>query len=120
MKLAITATGQDLDADLDPRFGRCNFFIFIDPDTMDFVAVSNNASAGGAGIAAGQMVVKYGAKVVLTGDCGPNAFQVLSAADVDVYTGVSGKVKDVINNFKAGKYKTISKPSVRTHHGQAA
>ncbi len=120
MKLAITATGQDLDADLDPRFGRCNYFIFVDPETIDFVVVANNAFAGGAGIAAGQTVVKYGATVVLTGDCGPNAFQVLSAAGIDVYTGVSGKVKDVINNFKAGKYKTISKASVQNHHGQSA
>ncbi len=119
MKLAITAAGPDLDADVDPRFGRCNYFIFVDPDTMNFVAVANNASAGGAGIAAGQTVVKHGAKVVLTGDCGPNAFQVLAAAGIEVYTGVSGKVKDVINTFKAGKYKTISKPSVQPHHGQS-
>jgi len=120
MKLAVTATGQGLDADVDPRFGRCDYFIFVDPDTMDFVAVANNASAGGAGIAAGQTVVTYDAKVVLTGDCGPNAYQVLSAAGVEVYTGVSGKVKDAINDYKTGKLNAIGQATVQPHHGLSA
>jgi len=120
MKLAITATEDRLDSDIDPRFGRCKYFIFVDPDTMDFEVVSNAASAGGAGIAAGQTVVTYGAKVVLTGDCGPNAYQVLSAAGIEVYSGVSGKVKDAIKDYKAGKFKAIGQASVQPHHGLSA
>jgi len=120
MKLAITASGDRLDSDIDPRFGRCKYFIFVDPDTMDFVAVSNAASAGGAGIAAGQTVVTYGAKAVLTGDCGPNAYQVLAAAGIEVYTGISGKVKDAIKDYKAVKFKPIGQASVQPHHGLSA
>jgi len=120
VKLAITASGDRLDSDVDPRFGRCKFFIFVDPDTMDFVAVLNAATAGGAGIAAGQTVALYKAKAVLTGDCGPNAYQVLSAAGIEVFTGVSGKVKDVIKDYKAGKYKAVSQATVQPHHGQAS
>jgi len=117
VKLAITATGDRLDSDVDPRFGRCKYFIFVDPDTMDFEAVVNAATAGGAGIAAGQTIVTYGAKVVLTGDCGPNAYQVLSAAGIEVYTGVSGKIKDAIKDYKAGKLKAIGQATVQPHHG---
>ncbi len=80
----------------------------------------NSGTAGGAGIAAGQTVVTYGAKAVLTGDCGPNAYQVLAAAGIEVFTGVSGKVKDAIEDYKAGKLKADSQASVQPHHGQAA
>lgn len=117
MKLAITATGDSLDSDIDPRFGRCQYFLFVDPDTMDFIPVLNAASAGGAGIAAGQTVALHKADAVLTGDCGPNAYQVLSAAGMKVYTGVSGKVKNAIADYKAGKLKPNSQASVESHYG---
>ena len=120
MKLAISASGDCLDSDVDPRFGRCKYFIFADPDTMDFIAVLNAANAGGAGIAAGQAVALHKAKAVLTGDCGPNAYQVLSAAGIEVYTGASGKVKDAIADYKAGKLKASGQANVQPHHGQAA
>ena len=120
MKLAITASGDRLDSDVDPRFGRCKYFIFVNPDTMDFEAVANAATAGGAGIAAGQTIVTYGAKAVLTGDCGPNAYQVLAAAGIEVYTGVSGKVKDAIKDYQAGKLKAIGQATVQPHHGLSA
>ncbi len=118
MILAITASGDRLESDIDPRFGRCKYFIFVDPDTMVFEAVPNSGTAGGAGIAAGQTVALYKAKAVLTGDCGPNAYQVLSAAGIEVFTGVSGKVKDTIRDYKAGKFKPITQASVQPHHGQ--
>lgn len=55
MKICISSTGDNLDSGLDSRFGRCEFFIFVDPETMDFEAVKNpyiNAF-GGAGIQTG-------------------------------------------------------------------
>jgi predicted Fe-Mo cluster-binding NifX family protein len=120
MKIAVTATGDQLNSDVDPRFGRCKYFIIVDTDTMAFEAVLNTPGAGGAGIAAGQLVSSHGAKAVLTGDCGPNAYQVLSAAGIEVITGVSGKVKDAVEAYKAGKYKKISQPTVEPHHGLAS
>jgi len=117
MKLAVTATGPGLDADVDPRFGRCKYFIFVNPDTLEFKAVENTPAGGGAGIAAGQLLASHGAQVLLTGDCGPNAYQVLSAANIQVITGISGKVMDAINAYKAGQFKAISQPSVQPHHG---
>ena len=34
MKVAVSATGKDLNCQIDPRFGRCHYFVFIDPDTV--------------------------------------------------------------------------------------
>jgi len=86
---------------------------------MDFEAIDNaNArSAGGAGIKSGQLVSEKGVKAVLTGNVGPNAFQALNAANIDVITGVSGLVKDAITKYKNGELKPLSGPSVGSHFG---
>jgi len=119
MKIAITAAGSTLDAEVDPRFGRCQYFIVADPQTMEFEAVDNSSAmaAGGAGISAAQMIASKGIEAVLTGNCGPNAHQVLSAAGIQVITGVSGKIKDAIEGYRTGKFKTSSQPNVPDHFG---
>jgi len=108
-----------LDADIDPRFGRCQYFAIGEKDTgkFEFIENSSMSAGGGAGISAAQTIVDKGVKAVLTGNCGPNAYQVLEAAGVQVITGVSGTVKQAINDFKAGKLKAASQPSVKAHHG---
>jgi len=119
MRIAISATGATLDADVDPRFGRCQHFIIADPETMEFEALdnSNAMAAGGAGISTAQMIADKGIQVVLTGNCGPNAYQVLSASGIQVITGVSGKVKDAIQVYKSGKLQASSQPNVADHFG---
>jgi predicted Fe-Mo cluster-binding NifX family protein len=119
MKIAISATGSTLDAEVDPRFGRCQYFILADPETMEFEAVDNAgaASSGGAGISAAQMIAGKGIEAVITGNCGPNAYQVLSPAGIKVITGVSGKIKDVINDYRAGKLTASAQANVPDHFG---
>jgi len=119
MKIAISATGPDLDAEVDPRFGRCQYFVIVDPETMAFEAIENSSAmaGGGAGISAAQTVANKGAQVVLTGNCGPNAYQALSAAGVEVITGVSGSIRDVIEGHKRGQFQAISQPNVAAHSG---
>ena len=119
MKVAISATAPSLDADIDPRFGRCQYFIIIDPETMGFEALenSNAMAAGGAGISTAQMIAGKGVQVVLTGNCGPNAYQTLSAAGVQVITGVVGRIRDAAEAYKAGKLQASAEPSVDAHFG---
>jgi predicted Fe-Mo cluster-binding NifX family protein len=119
MKIAISANGSTLDAELDPRFGRCQYFIIADPETMEFEAVDNASAmaAGGAGISAAQMVASKGVGVVLTGSCGPNAYQVLSSAGIQVINGVSGKVKSVIEDYRSGKFQASAQANVPDHFG---
>ena len=119
MKIAISSMGTDLNAQVDPRFGRCQYFIITDPDTMEFEALANQnaTSGGGAGIATAQFVAGKGAGTVLTGNCGPNAFNVLEAAGIKVMTGVSGTVHDAVEGYKSGKYQANSQASVAPHSG---
>lgn len=121
MKIAVSGTGAALDAEVDPRFGRCKYLIFVDSDTMDFEAQDNASSAagGGAGIATGQVVVNKDAQVVLTGNIGPNAHNVLSQAGIQVMTGVSGKIKDAVEAFKNGSLSEATAPTVEAHAGMS-
>jgi predicted Fe-Mo cluster-binding NifX family protein len=123
MKICVTASGEGLDAKIDPRFGRCQYFTIIDLDTMEFESLENSsiAASGGAGIYAAQFVANKGAEVVLTGNCGPNAYNTLDAAGVCVITGVAGKVRQTVEDYKSGKLQPpISGPSVGAHSGMGS
>jgi predicted Fe-Mo cluster-binding NifX family protein len=119
LKICISSTGLDLNSQVDPRFGRCSYFLIVDIDKMDFETISNQSanSSGGAGIQAAQTVAKAGANVVITGNIGPNAFKTLSAADINVITGAYGNVKDVIEKYKKGELKISYSASVSNHFG---
>jgi len=119
MKLCISSTGTDLEASIDSRFGRCQYFLFVDTETMNFEAVGNPAftAGGGAGIQAAQAVVNKGANAVITGNVGPNAFQALQAGGMKIITGAQGPVKDVIERFNKGELGYTGSPSVESHSG---
>ena len=122
MRIAISATNATLDAEVDPRFGRCQYFIIVDPETTQFEAMENSSAMAsrGAGISAAQMVADKGVQAILTGNCGPNAYQVLSSAGIQVISGVSGNVKDVIEGYRAGKFKASNRANVPDHFGMEA
>jgi len=119
MKICVTAQGNSLESQVDPRFGRCQYFIFVDSDTLGFEAVQNPSidSMGGAGVQSGQLIAEKGVKTVLTGNVGPNAFQTLQAAGVVVITGVSGTVKEAVEKYKKGEIKPTTGPSVNSKFG---
>jgi predicted Fe-Mo cluster-binding NifX family protein len=119
VRIAVSSTGPGLESEIDPRFGRCECFVIVDSDSMEAEAVSNPnvMAAGGAGIQTAQLVADKGAQVVLTGNCGPNAFQTLQAAGLEVYVGVTGTVGGAVERFKKGEFKPVSGPSVGDKHG---
>jgi predicted Fe-Mo cluster-binding NifX family protein len=118
MKIAISANRRDLEALVDPRFGRAPFFLIVDPDTMEFEVVPNQVSMQapqGAGIQAAALVARHQPAAVLTGNCGPKAFQTLQAAGIAVIVGVTGIVRDAVQNYRAGKLKPARGPNVTSH-----
>jgi predicted Fe-Mo cluster-binding NifX family protein len=119
MNLAVTSSGPNLDDRMEARFGRCPYFILIDPDTLAFEAVENPniALSGGAGIQSAQIMAERGVTTVLTGNCGPNAFKVFGAAGIQVVAGVDGTVREAVEKFKAGGLKSAEAPSVAAHFG---
>jgi len=119
MKIAITSMGAELEDKVDPRFGRCHYFILFDTDTNKFEAIENTGAQGmgGIGIQSGQIMADKEVKIVLTGSCGPNAFQTLQAAGIKVITGASGTVQQAVDKFKSGELKAISQANAAAHSG---
>ena len=122
MKIAVSSTGSDLDAEVDPRFGRCQFFVIVDLEDMSFEAIPNGnlAQTSGAGIQSAKVVADRGAKAVLTGQVGPNAYQVLSEAGLDIITEASGPVRKAVQQYKNGQFQLAEKPNAANHAGLQA
>ena len=118
MKIAITSTGRDLASKMDPRFGRAAYFIVVDLDTMQFEAIDNQQVlnlAQGAGIQSSKNVVDQEVQVLITGHCGPKAFQVLKSAGVSIFLGAHGSVADAIAQYKSGRLQAVDQPDVAGH-----
>jgi predicted Fe-Mo cluster-binding NifX family protein len=118
MKIAISANRRDLEAEVDPRFGRAQFFLIVDTDTMKFDVVANQVSMQapqGAGIQAAALVARHRPAAVLTGNCGPKAFQTLQAAGIPVIVGVTGIVRDAVQSYRTGKLRPARSSNVASH-----
>ena len=99
MKIVISAQGKELESPVDPRFGRASYFIFYDTDSSDFEIVDNqqNVMANqGAGVQAAQNVAKLNPDLVISGNYGPKAFQILAAAGIKTALWSDGKVSKAI------------------------
>ncbi|MBG0780118.1 MAG: NifB/NifX family molybdenum-iron cluster-binding protein, partial [Desulfotignum balticum] len=121
MKIAVSASGQDLDAQIDQRFGRCDYFLIIDTDTMETQGFPNdhNSQTSGAGVQAAGFVIDKGAAAVLTGSCGPKAMDVFNAQNIPVYTGHAGNVRQAVEAFKNNPSGTSGSPSTGQDQGTA-
>ena len=119
MKICVTSVSDNLDAQVDQRFGRCQYFMIIDSDSMQFEPVPNMAlaSGSGAGIQAAQLIAHKKTSVLITGNVGPKAFQALSAAGIKIVTGASGKVREVVEKYRKGLFSETKTPTVGEHFG---
>ncbi len=116
MNIAVTSTGQDLDSQMDPRFGRAAYILIVDSDTMKYEVLDNAENVNafkGAGIQAAAMISDKKADVLLTGYCGPNAFKTLDAAKIKVAGDVKGTVREAVDAFINGKVTMVSEPNAQ-------
>lgn len=119
MKVAVTAQGKTMESNIDPRFGRCQYFVIVDTEAGAFETIENTAldSTGGAGIRAAQMLSERKVDALITGNVGPNAIRTLKAEGIKAYTGASGTVQDAVNALKKGELDLAVKATVETHFG---
>ncbi len=118
MKIALSTSGNDLNAALDTRFGRAAKFLVLDLDNGEFEIIDNQQNlnaAQGAGIQSAETVIRSGAKALVSGHCGPKAFRVLAAAGVKVYTSDAPTVAVALEKFKAGELKEATGADVEGH-----
>ena len=114
MRVAVAAGGPDLESSVDPRFARCMYYVFVEPDSMQFETVENpnRLVAGGAAELSARLVAERHAEVLVTGNCGPNAFRTLSLAGIKVIAGVQGSVREAVMRVKTGELRPAQGPTV--------
>jgi len=119
VKIGVSSSGNNLEALVNPRFGRCPYFIIVDSESMQFEAITNVAanSGSGAGIQAAQAITSKQVQVMITGNVGPNAFKALTAAGIKIITDASGKVSETIEKYKKGLLSETKEPTVKGHFG---
>lgn len=118
MKVAVTSKERKLESNLDERFGRAPYFIIYDLENDTYQCIDNKQnlnSAQGAGIQAAQNITNTKAEALITGNVGPKAFQVLKAAEIDIYLTQNTSIQEAIENFKAGKLTKTNTNNVEGH-----
>ena len=119
MKIIITSLGPEPDDHIDQRFGRGCFHVLHDTETGTYTALDNSeqlASTQGSGVLAAQNVADSGAEVLLTGRCGPKAFDILTAAGVAVYSGITGSVAEAVAAWHRGGLEKLAGPDGSPQH----
>jgi predicted Fe-Mo cluster-binding NifX family protein len=116
MKVIVTAQGNDLEALVDPRFGRAAWLLVVDTETQRFSAIDNGVNvqaAHGAGNETGRRAAESGATAVVSGNVGPNALRTLTAAGIAVHTAAGRMtVREALAAFTAGKLPRVDEPTV--------
>ncbi len=118
MKIAVTSIDGTLDGMVDERFGRAKKIVVVETGTNGQETVDNLTNmnaAQGAGIQTAQNVIQSGAQVVISGHLGPNAFRVLSAAGVEVFTAPGMTVRGALEAYKDGKLSRLAGADVEGH-----
>ncbi len=119
MKIAVSASGREINSPIEPRFGRCQQFLIIDPESMEYEVLDNPnmAASGGAGIQTAQLLASHSVQAVITGNCGPNAFMTLEAAEIQVFTGASGSIQEAVERYNNKQLQAASQANVAGHFG---
>jgi predicted Fe-Mo cluster-binding NifX family protein len=118
MKIAVSSIDKDISSKVEPRFGRAKYFMVFDDVTENWSSIENSVqmdSPHGAGIQTAQLIAREGISAVITGHCGPNAWRVLSAANVDLYLVASRTVKEAVEEMRDGKLKPSDGADVQGH-----
>ena len=119
VKIAICSEGPGLESAVDPRFGRCLYFVLANSDGEKLEDVPNpsTGASGGAGVQTAQFIADKGVDVVLAGNVGPKALAALDASNIKIYTGISGTVADALAQYQQDKLTLIADSTVPQHFG---
>lgn len=119
MKVAVSAKGKSLHSHVDDRFGRCSFFVVVNPESMEFDAIENPGlkERDAAGVQASRILMGKGVDAVVVKNIGHNALVTLDGAGIKVYVGAAGTVLNAIEGLKKGKLTPAEQPTVGFQDG---
>lgn len=102
MLIAIASNGPDLDSMVENRFGLSPYILIVDAETLDFEAVPASLDRAGSGIGSVAVAIEKNAKVIIAGYVSPTVAAPLLEQGIEVYTSVSGTVRDAVEKYRRG------------------
>ena len=120
MHIAITlADNKGLKSSISPIFGRCPFYMLIDPESKEFKIEENPAqsASGGAGVQASQWMIDKEVAAVISGNLGPKAHDVLSSANIHAFKFQGGSIEDTLKAYNDKELESFFEPNVDAHSG---
>lgn len=120
MKIVIaSADNKGLEGQVSAHFGRCDYYTIVeveDGQITDSKVVDNPTLQNHQpGMAPRFIHEELGADVMLTGGMGPRAIEMFLAWDISCATGASGRIKDAIDAYLAGKLGGVEACSHSDH-----
>ncbi|MGH4125429.1 MAG: NifB/NifX family molybdenum-iron cluster-binding protein [Clostridium sp.] len=117
MKIAISSTGKTTEDLLESFFGRCEYFQIHDTISGDIKIVENKGktSSGGAGIAASNQLVDENVDVIITGDLGPNAFEIIEKSGIKAYKCGNIVISSVLLKYDNGELEQLKMSGPERH-----
>ncbi len=125
MKIAISASSDDLNGQVNPVFGRCPGFLIVEAEGSEiknhfFIPNTAMNAVHGAGTAAAQAVINQGVQAVISGNLGPNAFNIIQQAGIKFYPGFGLNIKEAIEKVVSGQLKEQGNASTGANYGLGA
>jgi len=110
VRIGIPSDTPDLEARVGHRLGTSQYLLVVDVGALSFEAVPNPAASGrgSGGMEAVVLAISKKVDTILTGYCSPIAKNHLTANGIDVLTGVTGTVSEVVRQYKMG---ALQKPA---------
>ncbi len=97
-KILITAKDKTLDSDIDPRFGRCKYFILYENEDFEVIENKGNKEQHGAGIKAAEQAINLKPDIIITGRLGPNSSSVLAQTGIQIHSS-EGNIRKAIKEL---------------------
>ena len=120
MHIAITlADNNGLESSISTIFGRCPFYMLIDPESKEFKIKENPAqsASGGAGVKASQWMIDNEVAAVISGNLGPKAHDVLSSANIPAFKFQGGSIEETLKAYNGKELESFFEPNVDAHSG---
>lgn len=121
MKIAVSSKGKSLHDALDPAFGRCAGFVVYDSESQTSSFLDNSQQQNltqGAGIQTAKMLSAAGVDVLISGNIGPKAMEVLSQTRIQIFASSADTVQAAIESWQRNELKPISTAAGQPGAGQ--
>ncbi len=120
MRIAVPAKSADgLLAEVEEHFGRARVYVFVDIDDSGEPISVEVAEVNFEGHGPGEIpswVKSHAADVVIAGGMGHRAIDFFNQLGIEVVTGATGRISDVIRAYVAGKLTHNATPCKEGGH----